>query len=109
MHHSGTLFLSRTPPNASHAACGAFQLQLLLYDRLGAHQIEPWRATWTGPGAQRFWQECAAQLRPGAALLVEMKNARIHTLNCRPARSEMHAEVINAALAPARHAEVAHG
>ncbi len=68
MRHTGTLFLSRTPPQASTALCGAFQLQLLLLDRLGPHHTEPWRTTWTGVAAQRFWQThqaAAARRRPG--------------------------------------------
>ena len=87
MRHTGTLFLSRTPPQASTALCGAFQLQLLLLDRLGPHHTEPWRATWTGVAAQRFWQTHHAALLPGAALVVELERARIHTLACRPPRS----------------------
>ena len=95
MRHTGTLFLSRTPPQASTALCGAFQLQLLLLDRLGPHHTEPWRATWTGVAAQRFWQTHHAALLPGTALVVELDRARIHTLACRPPRSEVQAHVIH--------------
>ena len=106
MRHTGTLFLSRPPPpQASTALCGAFQLQLLLLDRLGPHHTEPWRATWTGVAAQRFWQTHHAALLPGAALVVELERARIHTLACRPPRSEVHARVIHCALVPARSQE----
>lgn len=105
MRHTGTLFLSRTPPQASTALCGAFQLQVLLLDRLGPHHTEPWRATWTGVAAQRFWQTHHAALLPGAALVVELERARIHTLACRPPRSEVHARVIHCALVPARSKE----
>ena len=81
MRHTGTLFLSRTPPQASTALCGAFQLQLLLLDRLGPHHTEPWRATWTGVAAQRFWQEHHAALLPGAALEVELeRNGNVRRL-----------------------------
>lgn len=109
MNHTGTVFLSRTPPQITHAECGAFQLQMLLYDRIGQHHIEPWRVTWTGHAAQRFWDEYKARLTPGAALVVELDRAKVHTLNCRPPRSEMHAHVICAALVPPRTGEVDHG
>lgn len=107
MRHTGTLFLSRTPPQATPTACGAFQLQMLVYDRIGSHHTEPWRVTWTGHSAQRFWTENQQALVPGAALEVELERARTHTLNCRPARSEMHASVVNCALAAARSKEAA--
>lgn len=73
MRHTGTLFLSRTPPQASTALCGAFQLQLLLLDRLGPHHS--------------FWQENASTLKAGAALVVELERVQIPTLNCHPLRS----------------------
>ena len=73
MRHTGTLYLSKTAPQANMARCGAFQLQMLLYDRLGTHHIEPWRVTWTGRSAQRFWLEHAATLKPGAAVVVELE------------------------------------
>lgn len=109
MRHTGTLFLSRTPPQASTAACGAFQLQLLIYDRIGPHHTEAWRVTWTGSSAQRFWQEHQQELVPGAAIVMEMERARVHTLNCRPPRSEIHASVIHCAMVPARIKELSHG
>ena len=108
MNHTGTVFLSRTAPEPQRAACGAFQLQLLLYDRLSPHRVEPWRVTWTGLAAQRFWDEHRARLTPGAALVVELERAHIHTLNCRPPRSEMHAHVVCAAMVPPRSGEEQH-
>lgn len=108
MRHTGTLFLSRTPPQASRAACGAFQLQLLLYDRLGAHHVEAWRVCWSGIAAQRFWDENAAALTPGAALVVDLERARVHTIGCRPPRSEIHANVVSCALVPERNREATH-
>ncbi|MEG1065489.1 hypothetical protein [Comamonas sp.] len=102
MRHTGTLFLSKTAPQASTARCGAFQLQMLLYDRLGTHHIEPWRVTWTGRSAQRFWLEHATTLKPGAAVVVELERAQIHTLHCRPPRSEVHAHMLHCALVPPR-------
>ena len=106
MRHTGTLYLSKTAPQASMARCGAFQLQMLLYDRLGTHHIEPWRVTWTGRSAQRFWLEHAATLKPGAAVVVELERAQIHTLHCRPPHSELLATVVSCALVPARSREV---
>jgi len=81
--------------SSARALCGAFQLQLLLLDRLGPHHTEPWRATWTGVAAQRFWQTHNAALLPGTALVVELDRARIHTLACCPPRSEVQAHVIH--------------
>ena len=102
MRHTGTLYLSKTAPQASMARCGAFQLQVLLLDRLGPHHTEPWRVTWTGVGALRFWQENASALQAGAALVVELERAQIHTLNCRLPRSEVHARMLHCALVPPR-------
>lgn len=110
MKHTGTVFMSRTAPQTHRAACGAFQLQLLLYDRVGTHRVEPWRVTWTGNAAQRFWNENKARLVPGAALVVELDRAQLHTLACRPPRTEVHAQVVCAAMVPPRSGEeAAHG
>lgn len=106
MRHTGTVFLSRTPPQASMASCGVFQLQMLVYDRLSTHHIEPWRVTWNGLSAKRFWDDCAPALIPGAAMVMELEQARIHALDCRPPRTEMHASVVSCALVPARSREV---
>ena len=56
MQHTGTLFLSKTRPLAGPVDSGTFQLQLFAVDRIGAHQVEPWRLLWTGPEAQLFWE-----------------------------------------------------
>lgn len=109
MNHTGTVFLSRTAPHTHRTADGVFLLEMLLYDRISQRHIEPWRVTWAGPGAQRFWDEHKAQLIPGAALVVELDSAKVHTLNCRPSRSEVHANVICAALVPPRSKGDAHG
>lgn len=108
MRHTGTVFLSRTPPQASPAACGAFQLQLLVYDRIGSHHTEAWRVTWSGHSAQRFWTEYQQALVPGAAMVIELERARVHTLNCRPPRSEVHANIVSCAMVPPRSKEAAH-
>lgn len=107
MNHTGTVYLSRTPPLATTAACGVFQLELLVYDRLGNHHVEPWRVTWSGQSAQRFWDEYKCELTPGRALVVSLERARIHSLVCRPPRNEMLANVLSCALVPARSKEAA--
>lgn len=112
MKHAGILFLSRAKPAASISACGSFQLMLLLFDRIGPQQVEPWRVVWAGPAARRFWDAHQSALVAGTALQVELERARIHTLSTRPPMAEVHARVISAELAPARHsshpAEQAH-
>lgn len=59
-----------------------------------------------GPRAQRFWLEHTATLKPGAAVVVELERAQIHTLYCRPPRSELLATVVSCTLASARSREV---
>lgn len=77
MRHTGTLFLSHTPPQASTALCGAF----------GKHTMQ---------------HRC-----PAPPLVVELERARIHTRACRPPRNEVHARVIHCARVPARSQEPA--
>lgn len=107
MNHTGTVFLSRTPPQATNAACGVFQLELLVLDRIGKHHVEPWRVTWTGQNAKLFWDENKSELTPGRALVVSLERAHIHSLVCRPPRTEMLATVLHCALVPARSTEAA--
>lgn len=104
MRHTGTLFLSRTKPEAGTAASGAFQLQLLLFDRLGPGAVEPWRVCWSGPAAHDFWEQHQAELLPGAILHVALERVRIHLIYGHPPRCEIHARVITAELAHARQA-----
>ncbi len=107
MNHTGTVFLSRTPPQATKAAGDVFQLELLVYDRLGSHHVEPWRVTWSGQNAQCFWEENKSELTPGRALIVSLERARIHSLVCRPPRTEMLANVLSCALVPTPNKEAA--
>ena len=65
MQHTGLLFLSKTRPLAGMASDGAFQLQLFALDRIGTHQVEPWRLLWAGPEAQRFYPQ-HGRAGPGA-------------------------------------------
>lgn len=100
LRHTGTMFLSRTKPEASAAANGTFQLQLLLFDRLGPGVVEPWRVAWAGPEAHHFWQQHEADLVPGAVLKVTLERARIHLIFSKPPICEIHARVITVDLAP---------
>lgn len=100
MKHTGMLFLSRHRPYAGRAKCGVFQLQLQAFDRIGQHQTELWQITWSGPSAQRFWEKHEAALKPGAALQVELEQARTHTLYTRPPTACVHARVITMELVP---------
>ena len=79
MQHTGLLFLSKTRPLAGMASDGAFQLQLFALDRIGPHQVEPWRLLWAGPEAQRFYQQHgSAGPGAGTALRVQCTSARAH-------------------------------
>jgi hypothetical protein len=100
MQHTGMLFLSRHRPQAGRARCGAFQVLLQAYDRIDTHQTELWQITWTGPAAQRFWQQHERDLKPGAALQVTLERARLHTIFTRPPQSAVHARVISMEYVP---------
>lgn len=100
MRHTGMLFLSRHRPQAGCAKCGAFQVQLQVYDRLDKHQTETWCITWTGPAAHRFWQQHEHNLKPGAVLQVELEHARLHTIFSRPPQAIVHARVIQMEYVP---------
>ena len=100
MQHTGLLFLSRQRPQAGRTRCGAFQVQLHAHDRIDACQAPLWCITWTGPAALRFWQQHEGQLKPGAALQVQLERARLHTLYTRPPSASVHARVISLALVP---------
>lgn len=105
LRHTGMMFLSRTKPEAGTAANGSFQLQLLLFDRLGPGVVEPWRVAWSGPAADDFWRQHQADLQPGAVLQVTLERARIHLMFSNPPRCEIHARVATAELVPARLAD----
>lgn len=111
MQAQGLLFLSRTPPQAQHAADGSFCLQLYAFDRINQHQRESWVVIWRGHPAQAFWQQHRPGLKPGAALRVEAQRMRAHVVG--RAMPEIHAiantvELVKAA-EPGRCAEtIAH-
>ena len=101
MHHTGLLFLGKTRPLAGLASDGAFQLQLFTLDRIGPHQVEPWRLLWSGPAAQHFYETHGAD-GPGAgtALRVHCSNARAHQGG--RAGAEIVAHIVACDIAPKR-------
>lgn len=101
MDAKGMVFLGKTRPLATRTADGEFQLTLLVMDRLGPGNVEPWRITWTGQEAEQFWADHQSALIPGAPLFIEADRLRIHQPpHCRP---EMHCRARRIALAPRRH------
>lgn len=76
MQHTGMLFLARTSPTVSTTADGMFRLTMLAMDRIGLHQVEPWRLVWTGDKASEWWQAHRDQLTPGTPLQVVAHCAR---------------------------------
>lgn len=101
MHHTGTLFMSKTRPEIG-LADGAFALTLLLLDNLGAAGKEAYRVRWTGPQAQAFWQAHQGDLVPGAVLRVELEHLRAHVGAIHPPMPELRARVISAEICPKR-------
>ena len=79
MTAQGLLFLSRTKPLVTKASDGMFALTLLAFDRLGTHAVEPWRVTWSGCKAERFWLIFKDQLKPGQPLTVRCERLRNFT------------------------------
>ena len=101
MHHTGLLFLGKTRPQAGTASNGAFQLQLLALDRIGTHQVEPWRLLWAGPDAQHFYQQHgSAGPGAGTALRVQCTSARAHQGG--RVGAEIVAHVVTCEIAPQR-------
>lgn len=101
MHATGTMFLSKTRPEAGQVE-GAFALTLLLFDRVGSRGVEAWRVRWTGPEAQAFWAAHQHDLVPGAALHVELEHPRSHMGSTYPPMPELRANVIRAQVCPKR-------
>lgn len=99
MQHTGILILSKTRPQADHVAGGVFQLQLFCIDRMGPHQVEPWRLIWCGDDAARMWENHAKAFTPGTPLQVTAHRARAHVTGRAP---EIHAYVITCQIAPQR-------
>jgi hypothetical protein len=100
MRSAGTVYLSACTPLATIAADGRFSLTLLVYDRIGSLQTEPWRMVWSGDKAAAFWAKHDADLKAGAPLYIEAENLRLHAYTQR--RCEVHAKVTTMHLADAR-------
>ena len=97
--HSGIWHMSKTRPQAQRAADGTFTVVLLVMDRQGPHQVEPWRVTYSGPQAQAWWDAEGNTLQPGDTLRLTLTHMRIHTVADRHAvRSEAQARVQELAL-----------
>lgn len=91
MRAHGTLYLSKTAPLATVAADGTFALTLLAFDRLGSHQVEPWRITHSGLGARLWWQCYQDEIQPGTPLHVALERIRTFAT---PRGPEFHASVV---------------
>ena len=63
--HSGIWHMSKTRPQAQRAADGTFTVVLLVMDRQGPRQVEPWRVTYSGEAAHAWWQAEGSSLQPG--------------------------------------------
>ena len=98
MQASGILFLSQTKPLVTTALDGTFALTLLAYDRMDAHQVEPWRITWSGADAQTWWQANAQQLKAGQPIYASLK--RLRTFSTAGRACEVVASVVLMYLAP---------
>ena len=97
--HTGIWHLSKTRPHAQRAADGIFTVQLLVMDRQGTHQVEPWRVTYSGEAAHAWWQAEGSGLQPGDTLRLALTHMRIHTTTDKHyPRSEAHARVQEIAL-----------
>lgn len=101
MQHTGLLFLTKTALLAGTASNGAFQLQLFALDRIGPHQVEPWRLIWNGPEAQKFYfMHGTAGPGAGTVLQVQCCNARAHQSG--RVGAEIVAHVVTCQITPQR-------
>ncbi len=100
MRATGTLFMSKAQPLPTTAADGMFSLSLLAYDRLGVHQVEPWRVIYSGPHAFDFWQTAKHALKPGAPIVVEAERLRC-AAQPMPRVTEFQVHATRITLAPA--------
>lgn len=74
------LFLSNTRPLATKSADGTFALTLLAFDRVGPHQVEPWRITWSGAKAAAFYNHHGlTDLKPGTPIYINAEKLRNFT------------------------------
>ena len=101
MTAQGLLFLSHTKPLVTKASDGTFALTLLAFDRLGTHAVEPWRVTWSGCKAERFWLIFKDQIKPGQPLTVRCEKLRNFTNGDRRGGPEFVVQATSIELAPA--------
>lgn len=100
MTAQGIVFLSQTKPLATQAADGTFALTLLAFDRMGPHQVEPWRITWFGPDARQFFAEHSEVLKPGQPLRLQAEKLRNFTNGGRQGAPEFVVTASHIELAP---------
>lgn len=97
--HTGIWHLSKTRPHAQRAADGTFAVVLLVMDRQGPQQVEPWRVTYSTEAAHAWWQAEGSSLQPGDTLRLVLTHMRIHTTtDKRYPSSTAHARVQEIAL-----------
>ena len=101
MTAQGMLFLSHTKPLATRASDGTFALTLLAFDRIGPHQVEPWRMTWSGPRAEHFYAMAKDQLKAGQPLNVRVDKLRNFTNGARSGGPEFVVQAASIELVPA--------
>jgi hypothetical protein len=75
---TGIGYLSRTRPVVDVAPDGAWRLTLLVFDRIGPRQTEPWRVRWAGDEARAWHAANQHLLEPGAVLRVQLECARAY-------------------------------
>ena len=99
---SGPLYLSKTEPLATTAADGTFALTILAMDRIAAHQVEPYRISYSGAQAFLFWEAHGTELVPGTPISVRLQHLRTFT-NGRNGAPEIHARAEHIDLLPRAH------
>ncbi|HCE28462.1 MAG TPA: hypothetical protein DET46_06575 [Comamonadaceae bacterium] len=97
---TGTGYLSRTRPVVDTAPDGAWRLTLLVFDRLGPREAEPWRVRWVGDAARAWHAQHQHLLEPGAVLRVHLERARAY--QGQGGAPEIHARVISIEIEPKR-------
>lgn len=95
MQHTGTLFLGKRKPETGRAEDGSFTLTLSLIDNLGDSRKEQYRARWSGPDAQAFWDAHQHDLVAGAILRAELSHVHIHNGATYPALPELRARIVS--------------
>ena len=101
MTAAGMLFMSHTRPLVTKASDGTFALTLLAFDRIGTHQVEPWRITWSGGKAEGFWASSKDQLKAGQPINVRVEKLRNFTNGARSGGPEFVVQASSIELAPA--------